>query len=90
VLNLGRTLHLDPAPEPLLAPPEGARWRVRWSSQDPGYGGIGTLAPDASESDRTIPNRPDPPRPLENWRVQGETALVLAPERSMRVESKPA
>src|SRR5215207_3116242 len=38
VVNLGRALHLDPAPEPLLAPPEGRRWAVAWSSQDPRYG----------------------------------------------------
>lgn len=79
VVNLGGTLHLDPVPEPLLAPPLGARWRVLWSSQDPEYGGIGTLIPDAAETDRRIPNR-DEPRPRENWRIQGETALVLAPE----------
>jgi maltooligosyltrehalose trehalohydrolase len=80
VVNLGRTLHLDPAPEPLLAPPEGARWSVVWSSQDPRYGGIGTLAPDAAEADRRIPGR-ELPRPFDNWRLQGETALLLAPAR---------
>ena len=84
VVNFGRTLHLDPAPEPLLAPPEGMRWAVAWSSQDPRYGGVGTLAPDAPEVDRRIPSR-DLPRPPENWRLQGETAVVLAPERR-RVE----
>jgi maltooligosyltrehalose trehalohydrolase len=80
VVNLGRTLHLDPAPEPLLAPPLARRWRLAWSSQDPRYGGIGALFPDASEADRTVPDRPQLPRPAENWRVQGETALVLAPD----------
>ncbi|HYD51929.1 MAG TPA: malto-oligosyltrehalose trehalohydrolase [Gemmatimonadaceae bacterium] len=79
VVNLGQSLHLDPAPEPLLAPPEGMRWAVRWSSQQLEYGGLGTLPPDAPETDRAIPGRPDNPRPWENWRVQGETALVLAP-----------
>ena len=31
ILNHGRDLHLDPAPEPLLAPPQGfARWQTLW------------------------------------------------------------
>ena len=34
IVNLGRELHLDPAPQPLLAPPSAAaRWRVVWASQ---------------------------------------------------------
>jgi maltooligosyltrehalose trehalohydrolase len=34
LVNLGRDLHLDPAPDPLLAPPEGfPRWRVLWASE---------------------------------------------------------
>jgi maltooligosyltrehalose trehalohydrolase len=79
MINLGSTLHLDPAPEPLLAPTGGGQWRIKWSSQDPAYGGIGTLHPDAPETDRMIPNRPTVARPWENWRVQGETALLLEP-----------
>ena len=63
VVNLGCDLRLDPAPEPLLAPPEGKRWRVLWSSEDPAYGGGGTVEPDTDE----------------NWRLAGESALVLAP-----------
>jgi maltooligosyltrehalose trehalohydrolase len=64
LVNLGRDLHLDPAPEPLLAPPEGKVWRVRWSSEDIRYGGSSTPAPDGDE----------------NWRIPGEAALVLVPE----------
>jgi maltooligosyltrehalose trehalohydrolase len=41
MVNLGRLLHLSPAPEPLLAPPAGAEWAVLWSSEDPRYGGSG-------------------------------------------------
>jgi maltooligosyltrehalose trehalohydrolase len=78
VVNLGRSLHLDPAPEPLLAPPACGPWRVAWSSQDPRYGGLGTVPPDAAEADRQVPGRPLP-RPFDNWRVQGETTLLLAP-----------
>ncbi len=41
VVNLGRDLNLNPAPEPLLAPPEGCAWRLVWSSENPRYGGAG-------------------------------------------------
>jgi maltooligosyltrehalose trehalohydrolase len=78
LVNLGRTLHLDPAPEPLLGPPARGAWQVLWSSQDRRYGGLGTLFPDAAERPRDIPGR-DLPRPFDNWRLQGETALLLAP-----------
>jgi maltooligosyltrehalose trehalohydrolase len=63
LVNLGRDLHLDPAPEPLLAPPEGRAWELLWSSEDPRYGGCDT-APVESE---------------ENWRIPGEAAVVLIP-----------
>ena len=43
LVNLGRDLQLDAAPEPLLAPPRGRAGR-RWSSEDPNYGGSGTGA----------------------------------------------
>jgi maltooligosyltrehalose trehalohydrolase len=66
LVNLGRDLHLDPAPEPLLAPPEGKRWAVRWSSEAPRYGGGGTA----------------PPETDEGWCVPGEAALVLVPEEA--------
>jgi len=77
VVNLGRALHLDPAPEPLLAPPDGARWAVHWSSEDPRYGGLGTPPLDAAEDDRRVPGRAKPDRPRENWRVPAESAVVL-------------
>ncbi len=63
LVNLGRDLHLDPAPEPLLAPPQGACWEILWSSEDPRYGGTGTFLPDTSE----------------NWRIPGHAAVALAP-----------
>jgi maltooligosyltrehalose trehalohydrolase len=31
----------SPAPEPLLAPPDGYEWKTMWSSEAPEYGGIG-------------------------------------------------
>jgi len=42
IVNLGRDLLLAPAPEPLLAPPDGAQWEMKWSSEDIRYGGSGT------------------------------------------------
>ena len=42
IVNLGRALLLDRAPEPLLAPPAEAHWVVHWSSEHPRYGGNGT------------------------------------------------
>jgi maltooligosyltrehalose trehalohydrolase len=63
LVNLGMDAHLDPAPEPLLAPPEGKRWEVLWSSEDPCYGGGGTFPPDSEE----------------NWRIPGHAAIVLGP-----------
>jgi maltooligosyltrehalose trehalohydrolase len=64
VVNLGRDLRGEPTPEPLLGPPEGRRWRLLWSSEDPRYGGGGT---------------PDPDSECEGWRIPGHAAVVLAP-----------
>ncbi len=63
LVNLGHTLHLEPTPEPLLAAPTRAGWRIRWSSEDPRYGGAGT--PDVLTD--------------EGWRVPAEAAVVLEP-----------
>ena len=62
VVNLGRDLRLTPAPEPLLAPPEGMRWQMLWSSEDPAYGGNGTPELDTDEG----------------WRIPGEATVLLA------------
>jgi maltooligosyltrehalose trehalohydrolase len=63
VVNLGRDLHLNPAPEPLLAPPAGRGWVTLWSSEDPRYGGSGT------------PSLEDE----QNWHLPGRVAVVLRP-----------
>jgi maltooligosyltrehalose trehalohydrolase len=63
IVNLGRDVHLDPAPEPLLAPFEGKNWSILWSSEDPRYGGFG-VPPVAGET---------------GWRIPGHAALVLGP-----------
>ncbi|MGZ9143829.1 MAG: DUF3459 domain-containing protein, partial [Candidatus Binatia bacterium] len=42
VINLDVDYIYDPAPEPLLAPPEKSQWQIIWSSEGPVYGGRGT------------------------------------------------
>jgi maltooligosyltrehalose trehalohydrolase len=44
LVNLGKSQVLNPAPEPLLAPPLGWRWETLWTSDSPGYGGAGSTA----------------------------------------------
>jgi maltooligosyltrehalose trehalohydrolase len=65
VVNLGRDLHLHPAPEPLLGPPEGYGWETLWSSEDPRYGGSGTPPLDTAD---------------DNWQIPGHAAVVLKPK----------
>lgn len=42
LVNLGGDLRLDPAPEPLLAPPENHPWAQLFSTADASFGGAGT------------------------------------------------
>jgi maltooligosyltrehalose trehalohydrolase len=63
IVNTGMDLLLDPAPEPLLAPPLGSQWKVLFSTEHPKYGGTGTFPPDTDA----------------NWRIAGYSALALAP-----------
>jgi maltooligosyltrehalose trehalohydrolase len=64
IVNLGAQLRLVPAPEPLLAPPAGARWEVLWSSEDPRYDGLGAPNPESEE---------------EGWCLAGQSAMLLRP-----------
>ena len=64
IVNLGPHLHLDPAPEPLLAPALGCAWDVLWTSEDPQYGGGG--APPLDTED--------------NWHLPAEAAVLLGPQ----------
>lgn len=45
LVNLGRDFPYAPISEPLLAPPEGRRWELVWSSASVKYGGDGTPEP---------------------------------------------
>ena len=66
VVNLGRDLPMESAPEPLLAPPQDRAWTILWSSEDPRYGGSGTA----------------PLEDAENWHMPGHAAVVLRPKTS--------
>lgn len=66
IINLGPDLTRGAFPEPLLAPPGGCVWRVRWSSEDPAYGGAGV--PEIVGGG--------------GWRIPGHSAIVLAPVES--------
>jgi maltooligosyltrehalose trehalohydrolase len=57
IVNLGPTLHPEPIPEPLLAPPPERRWRLLWSSEAPEYGGSGTPEVETSDGRWSIPAR---------------------------------
>jgi maltooligosyltrehalose trehalohydrolase len=63
IVNLGPDLTRSSFAEPLLAPPPGHDWTVRWSSDDPKYGGGGTRDP----------------WPDGCWAITAESALVIAP-----------
>ena len=63
LLNLGLDLNLRPLAEPLLAPTAQSPWQLKWSSEEPRYGGCGTPA---IEKDGA-------------WRILGHAAVVLAP-----------
>jgi maltooligosyltrehalose trehalohydrolase len=64
IVNFARDLRLDPAPEPLLAPPLDRRWRMVFTSEDPRYGGSGTAPLDTED---------------EGWLLPGRTTVVLIP-----------
>lgn len=64
VVNFGADLHLDAAPEPLLAPPRGMEWETIWSSESQCYGGMGTY----------------PLETEQNWRIPGQSAVLMNPK----------
>jgi maltooligosyltrehalose trehalohydrolase len=44
LVNFGQRQVLQPASEPLLAPPSGHKWETLWTSESPRYGGTTTAA----------------------------------------------
>jgi maltooligosyltrehalose trehalohydrolase len=65
IVNLGADVNRPSIAEPLLAPPSERAWEIRWSSENPKYGGGGTVELWKNGC----------------WRIFGESALVLAPLR---------
>jgi len=63
LVNFGESHVLHPASEPLLAPPEGCRWEILWTSESPRYGATGSGAVTTSEP----------------WALPAESAVVLKP-----------
>jgi maltooligosyltrehalose trehalohydrolase len=63
VVNFGVDQRLASIAQPLIAPPAGNRWKIRWTSEDPRYGGGGTPELDTSDG----------------WRIPGESAVLLSP-----------
>jgi len=78
LVNLGPDLRLDPAPEPLLAPPENCSWELLWSSEAPEYGGLGTAIVETDEV----------------WRLPAHAALVFRPvpstDKRTRIQDRRA
>jgi maltooligosyltrehalose trehalohydrolase len=74
VVNFGENRDLNPAPEPLLAPPLGFEWETLWSSESACYGGSGTA---------TVATQ-------ENWTLPAEAtvALRIVPEKTPRRQPK--
>ena len=82
LVNLGADLRLTPCPEPLLAPPEGRRWELLWSSEDPRYGGSGTAHPESRPVASALPAaRVYEEIESETWLLPGEATVVLRAER---------
>jgi maltooligosyltrehalose trehalohydrolase len=63
IVNLGSDLKYQPAPEPLLAPPDDRLWELLWSSEAPCYGGCGTAPVDSGAG----------------WRIPGHAAVLMRP-----------
>lgn len=67
VVNLGRDMSLEVAPEPLLAPPDpGGAWQRLWHSEDECYGARGAAPLETEDKDRVI-----------TWRIPAESATLL-------------
>jgi maltooligosyltrehalose trehalohydrolase len=65
-------LAVEKMPEPLIAPPERQRWELLWSSEDPEYGGSGTV----------------PPTARDGWIVAGNSAVFVASVPDFQTEEE--
>jgi maltooligosyltrehalose trehalohydrolase len=66
LVNLGHDQSLQPASEPLLAPPLGCKWELLWTSDSPRYGGKGPAAAGPTAT-------PEP------WTLPAECTVILKP-----------
>jgi maltooligosyltrehalose trehalohydrolase len=67
-VNLGIDVDAGSFAEPLVAPPDGHAWTLRWSSADPEYGGYGT----------------PPVLTDDGWRLPAHATLVMRPVPASR------
>ena len=74
VVNFGADLERSSFAEPLLAPPRDTDWTLRWSSDDPVYGGGGIAEP----------------FPDGWWHIAAESAMLLTPGRRRPRRPLPA
>lgn len=72
LVNLGCDLRYAPAPEPLLAPPQGTNWEMLWSTEEINYGGCGTASLES----------------VEGWLIPGLAAIVLRPNPLEKAHGK--
>ena len=68
IVNFGPDIDAPSFAEPLVAPPDGHTWQIRWSSAEPEYGGYGTPAV-VTEA---------------GWHVPAHAAVVLQPKVQQR------
>jgi maltooligosyltrehalose trehalohydrolase len=73
IINLGRRIFLNSAPEPLLAPPLGFEWQTLWTSESSRYGGPGAV----------------PVLTQEQWLLPAEAAVALRLVREKAPRRKP-
>ena len=73
VVNFGKRQKLEPAPEPLLAPPLGFEWETLWTSELPPYGGPGAV---------TLATQ-------DHWLLPAEAAVALRLVREKSPRRKP-
>jgi maltooligosyltrehalose trehalohydrolase len=73
VVNFGEQERFSPAPEPLLAPPDGHEWHTLWTSEAARYGGIG-MSPIVDDA---------------GWEIFAEASVALRAVRMTHPRKKP-
>jgi len=73
LVNFGGRCVVNPAPEPLLAPPADYEWELLWTSDSVRYGGPGRVEID----------------PEVKWLAPAQAALLLRPRRRTKPRPKP-